>query len=155
MPTQEITNYINEARKSGLSDQEIRENLLRTGWPENEVSGAFEIPATPTPPNDQATEGKTLVSILAYIGIFVLIPYFSGDAKKDEFIKFHTQQGIVLFIIEVGLFIISAIIPIIGIFSIFFAFGLLILSILGIVNVAKGQKKDLPLVGRYGKKIRI
>ncbi len=43
MPTQEITNYINEARKSGLSDQEIRNNLLRTGWPEKEVDDSLGI----------------------------------------------------------------------------------------------------------------
>ena len=159
MPAQEITNYINEARKSGLGDQEIRSNLLRTGWPEKDVDDAFGIPTTPAAPIGKETvESKTLMAVLAYIGILVLIPYFSGDAKKDEFIKFHTQQGMVLFVIEVALFILSVLIsmaiPIFDIFGTLIGFGLLILSVLGIVNAAKGEKKELPLVGAYGKKFK-
>ena len=160
MSTQEITNYINEARKSGLSDQEIRSNLLRTGWPEKEVDDSFGIPTTPSaPPGVASTESRTLMSVLAYIGLLVLIPYFSGDAKKDDFVKFHTQQGLVLLVLEVGLFIlfifVSMLVPILGIFGTLLGFGMLILSILGIVNVTKGEKKELPLVGAYGKKFNI
>lgn len=160
MPTQEITNYINEARKSGLSDQEIRSNLLRTGWPEKEVDDSFGIPTTPSAPTgSNTTESRTLMSVLAYIGLLVLIPYFSGDAKKDDFVKFHTQQGLVLFVMEIGLFVLSVIMamiaPGLGIFGTLLGFGMLILSVLGIVNVTKGEKKELPLVGAYGKKFNI
>ncbi len=160
MPTQEITNYINEARKSGLSDQEIRSNLLRTGWPEKEVDDSFGIPTTPSAPaGSSTTESRTLMSVLAYIGLLVLIPYFSGDAKKDDFVKFHTQQGLVLLVMEIGLFILSIFIsmsvPVLSIFGTLLGFGMLILSVLGIVNAAKGEKKELPLVGAYGKKFNI
>ena len=157
IPAQEITNYIKEARNSGLGDQEIRSNLLRTGWPEKEVDDAFGIPTTPiAPAGGETVESKTLMAVLAYIGFLVLIPYLSGDVKKDEFIKFHTQQGMVLFIIEMILFILSAlisrVIPALGIFWTLLGLGTLILSVLGIVNAAKGEKKELPLIGAYGKK---
>ncbi len=160
MPTQEITNYINEARKSGLGDQEIRSNLLRTGWPEKEVDDAFGIPTTPAAPaGEGSVESRTLMSVLAYIGILVLIPYFSGDAKKDEFVKFHTQQGMVLFVIEIALLVLSILVsmavPMLSIFGTLIGFGLLILSVLGVVNAAKGEKKELPVVGAYGKKFKI
>jgi hypothetical protein len=46
-------------------------------------------------------------------------------------------------------------IPMLGIFGTLIGFGLLVLSVLGIVNAAKGEKKELPLVGPYGKKIKI
>jgi uncharacterized membrane protein len=159
MPAQEITNYINEARKSGLSDQEIRSNLLRTGWPEKEVDDAFGIPVTPTVPGGGSVESRTLMSVLAYIGILVLVPYFSGDAKKDEFVKFHTQQGMVLLVIEITLFVLAAIVsrvvPMLSIFGVLIGVGLLILSVLGVVNATKGEKKELPLVGAFGKKFKI
>lgn len=156
MPAQEITNYINEARKSGLSDQEIRSNLLRTGWPEKEVDDSFGIPTTPSAPaKGSGVESKTLMSVLAYMGLLVLIPYFSGDAKKDDFVKFHTQQGMVLLVLEVALFIVSMLIPALGIFGVLIGFGILILSVLGIVNAAKNEKKELPLIGAFGKKFNI
>ena len=93
---------------------------------------------------------NTAMAVLAYILFFV--PLLTGDAKKDEFIKFHTKQGLVLFLIVVALNIIHWIMP----FSLYWTLGWLfwllnlgtvVLLIIGIVNAVNGKKEPLPLVG--------
>src|SRR3990167_3767488 len=61
----------------------------------------------PTPP--PAGKQNTVMAIIAYILFFV--PLLTGDAKKDAFVKFHTKQGLVLFILVVLINIIDRIIP--------------------------------------------
>lgn len=153
MPTQEIISYINEARKAGLDKQTIRDNLLRTGWPEHEIDEALGLPSTPIPAR-AGTENKKLMSVLAYIGILVLIPYFSGEAKKDQFVKFHTQQGLVLFVLEVAILFLNAILPF-GFVWPLLGIGLAVLAVAGILNAAQGRIAELPLVGSCGKKFKI
>lgn len=38
-----LVNFIKEARKKGYEDWQIREPLIKKGWPENEVDEAFAI----------------------------------------------------------------------------------------------------------------
>lgn len=89
--------------------------------------------------------------VLSYITFLVLIPLVAGNT---QFTKFHANQGLVLFIIEVvfGVLIgVLARIPIVGIiFSIvggLFELICLIMSIMGIVNVVNGETKELPIIG--------
>jgi len=108
-----------------------------------------------------AKDGK-LMAILAYILFF--IPMIAGAHKTSPFVKFHTNQGLLLFIASVALgvaiSIIQAILRVL-LFNIF-AWGLYgvlstILSILwlaptalliiGIINAAGGSFKPLPVIG--------
>lgn len=93
---------------------------------------------------------NTTMAVLAYILFF--IPLLTGDAKKDEFVKFHTKQGLVLFLICVIVNIIHSMMP----YSLYWTFswvfsvlglGMLILLILGIVNAVNGKKEPLPVIG--------
>jgi hypothetical protein len=43
MADQRLVNFIKEARKKGYEDWQIREPLLKKGWPEQEVDKAFAI----------------------------------------------------------------------------------------------------------------
>ena len=86
-------------------------------------------------------------SILAYLGPLVIIPLFVG--KNSNFAKYHCNQGLLLLIV----FIVGAsslMIPNIGKFI---GFTLLIIgavySVLGIMTAAKGEKKELPIIGKY------
>ena len=98
------------------------------------------------------SQNKTLMGVLAYIGILVLIPFFVE--KKDAFVKFHVKQGLVLLIIEIALYIIYRMF-----FWSFFTFTLmpllnlavLVLAIIGIVNVTQKKEKELPFVGQFSK----
>jgi uncharacterized membrane protein len=98
------------------------------------------------------------MAILAYIGILVLIPLLAGAWKTSPFVKFHTNQSLILWIgcIAYGivvsiLTVILAFIPIIGWLLIiilniaYIAFG--VFAILGIINAANGEQKPLPFIG--------
>lgn len=89
--------------------------------------------------------------ILSYIGILWIVGLAAG---KTEFAKFHANQGLVLFLAELVLGIVCGIlsaIPVIGfiggILSGLVSLASLVLMILGIVNVAQGEMKPLPVIG--------
>ncbi|MBE6008679.1 MAG: zinc-ribbon domain-containing protein [Lachnospiraceae bacterium] len=111
-------------------------------------------------------ENNKLISVLAYLGIFVLIPIFA--AKDSPFAKFHSNQGLVLLLSEVILCFIYPVLYMIFFLSLMFTgssvsgliflivtilFLLLLMIIfifiiLGIVNALTGKKKSLPIIGR-------
>ena len=108
--------------------------------------------------NTEDVNGNKVFGILAYIGILFLVPLFA--AKDSQYARFHTNQGLVLFIAEVILNIAAKIV--IGIFSVA-SLGLLAVPIsivlnlvvwafsvgfmiLGIVNACSGEAKVLPVI---------
>lgn len=80
-----------------------------------------------------------LYAVLAYVGILFLIPLLL--CKDSEFVRFHTNQGIVLFIAGV----ICAIVPIIGWIA---SIGVLVLMVFSLINVSNGDMKELPVIGK-------
>ena len=103
--------------------------------------------------SEKKSEGINAIAILSYLGILVLVPLLV--AKDDEFAQYHAKQGLVLLIAGViGMFV--GAVPIIGWILIpFISLACLVLAILGIVNVLKGKKKELPVIGKYGKQFKI
>lgn len=106
--------------------------------------------------NDQSN--TILFSILSYIGILWLIPLLVE--KNDKVVRFHINQGIVLFIFDIigsiAVGILSAIfvfIPVISFLGVVIAslFGILcfVLMIIGIVNAANKSEKPLPIIGKF------
>ena len=90
--------------------------------------------------------------ILSYIGILFLIGLFA--AKDSKWTRFHTNQGLVLCILDAALVIMNytlGLIPYVGIvFRILYWVGAAIvvaLAVIGIVNTAKGKAKNLPVIG--------
>ncbi len=98
-------------------------------------------------PEDKKTsnENDKIMGILAYVGILVVVPLFAGGNSK--FVKYHANQGLVLFIAMVLTNILWAI-PFLG-WVAAPAVGLLILvlAIMGIINVVNNEMKPLPLIG--------
>jgi len=100
-------------------------------------------------------------AILSYIPLICLVPFFV-QAKKSSFVKFHANQGILLFILDFIIGIVSGLLALIGMIpfvGIVFAilggivFGIIGLAILaaqiyGIVNAATGKAIELPLIGK-------
>ncbi len=92
-------------------------------------------------------EKNKVFGVLAYIGILFLVPLLA--APESKFAKFHANQGLTLFIVEVGLSMI-AIIPILGWLVWFFgSIACLVLAIMGIINAAGGKMEKLPLIGNF------
>jgi len=99
------------------------------------------------------------MAIMAYLLFF--IPLITGDYKKSPFVRYHTNQGIVLFIatwVVVIIILIPALIlafvPALGtlldiaLWLVGF-FVNVVPRIVGILNVVKGEMKPLPIIGKY------
>ncbi|MEW5895526.1 MAG: hypothetical protein AB1650_07215 [Candidatus Omnitrophota bacterium] len=95
-------------------------------------------------------EGK-IFAILGYLFILCIIPLIFK--KENPFVFFHSKQGLVLFLGEVAIFILSIILPIwiikLG------AFILLATSFVGILAVLQGQRLELPIVSRLADRISL
>ncbi len=89
--------------------------------------------------------GKAL-AIIAYLGVLALIPYFLE--KNNKWVRFHTIQGINLMIWEL-IFTVVGFIPIIGKIAFIGNAFCLALLILGIMNVCKGEAKELPVISSF------
>ena len=105
-----------------------------------------------TPPAHQPNpQHKTLMGVLAYLGILIIIPFLM--AKDDPFVKFHIKQGLLLAIVEIVVWVLGMtmfgwqmwqFLQLINLAAIVF-------SVIGIVNVVQGKEKELPLVGSLAK----
>jgi len=96
--------------------------------------------------------------VLAYIGILFLVPLLA--APRSRFARYHTNQGIVLFlsfvILWFGLGVLAAI-PIVNIILIplgvsagfILSAGMLVFMIIGIIHAASGEYKPLPWIGHF------
>jgi len=113
-------------------------------------------------PND--AEQNKLMAIIAYILFF--IPLLTGDHQKSPFVKFHTNQGTVLFLVaittNIAWWILSTILSIIlaklhvsffgcflSLVGILFPLAVLVLCVLGIINAANGKTIPLPVIGKW------
>ena len=104
-------------------------------------------------PRSKAFSGENAYAILAYLWILCLVPILMK--KEGEFVRFHVRQGLMLFIVEIGIAIIG-IIPLLG--PIIYMLGILVcglLSLAGIVQVLMGNRWKIPVIGEWAEKINI
>ncbi len=92
-------------------------------------------------------EANKIMAFLAYI--LFLIPLLA--AKESPYAKFHTNQGLMLFIAMMAVSVVGGIIPILGWFVILPVGSLLVtvLGIIGIINALTGKAKELPIIGKF------
>lgn len=108
--------------------------------------------------DEQDISDNKILSLFAYLGIFILVPLFAG--KDSKFAKFHVAQGVNLIIAEVAYSVITAIVTfafswvpfVAGLFE--FLVGILgilltVLAIIGIINAVTGKAKELPIIGKW------
>ena len=110
------------------------------------------------PSGTQSAQDTKLMSILAYLLFF--IPLLTGAHKTSPAVKFHTNQGTVLFIAaaiwSIACAILSTIlvfIPFLGLLLIFIIrlAGIVfpILCIIGILNAVNDKMQPLPVIGSF------
>jgi uncharacterized membrane protein len=90
-----------------------------------------------------------LWAIIGYILPFLFfIPMLDEKAKHDTYVRFHAEQQLALLVVGLGVFVAMSFI---GGFMFFIAplcnLALLVFAILGIISAAKGEMKELPLIG--------
>ncbi len=106
--------------------------------------------------NVKEESSDRVLAVLSYLGLLVFVPVLSGS--KSEFVRFHANQGLVLFIctalwnaldwilsrfvwfINVGIISLGDILSILDLVFV-------VLAIIGIVNVFKSKKRELPFIG--------
>ncbi len=106
-----------------------------------------------TQPPEENNETTMIMGILAYLGPLVIVPFLV--AKDNNFVRFHVKQGMILFAIEMILYVVTSmmmfnllfLLPIITIIN----FACMILSIVGIVYVVQKVEKPLPGIGSLTK----
>ena len=117
----------------------------------NAGSGGKDHTAEFAPDDIQANHG---ISVLGYFGILMLIPILVRPDSR--FVKFHCNQGLVIFLLELALEVVRRInhllyIPVFrGLISFAcwaMSIALFVFSIMGIVNAAKGRAKEIPVIG--------
>ncbi len=97
----------------------------------------------------QVLEGK-IFAVLSYLSILCIIPLV---LKKDNpFALFHAKQGLVLFVMEVAVFIASVVLEWILRPSVFL-FG--ILSLWGIIEALRGRDLKLPVISEIADRITL
>jgi fumarate reductase subunit D len=105
---------------------------------------------------NKTSNGVSVLAIISYIGPLCLIPFFTKE--KDDFVKFHAKQGLVLFILEVIVYVVLRMLPffwymwnLMNIISL----AWLVFGIVGIINVVNKRKKPLPIIGSLADKIKL
>jgi uncharacterized membrane protein len=107
-----------------------------------------------TASDQEDIEKNKVFAVLAYIGLLFLVPLLA--APQSKFARYHTNQGVILFIANIITSVAAMVlmfIPFVGCFGAVAVFaaaiGWLVLMIIGVVNAASGQYKPLPLIGHY------
>ena len=103
--------------------------------------------------NDEAK----ICAALAYILVGVIWFFVDENMKKNKFVKFHVQQALVLLILSIAVNIVGGIIPFIG-WLIILPIGNLLVFVLwvfGLYYALTEKEKMLPVIGKYGKKLKI
>ena len=93
----------------------------------------------------QDIEKNKVMAVLAYILFF--IPLLA--AKDSKFARFHTNQGLVLFLGGI-IASVAAVIPVIGwIIAPIAGLVITVLAVIGIINALNGKAKELPVIGKF------
>ncbi len=130
----------------------MEENEKKNGFQEtlDKVEDQFKNTADSTAEFDPADiSSNKVMAILAYFGILVLIPIFA--AKNSKFARFHSNQGLILFLVAL---IVGILVNVLSKIHLGFIAWLLdvvvfIFAIVGIINAAQGKAKELPFIGKY------
>lgn len=95
--------------------------------------------------DQQDIEQNKVFAILAYLGILFLVPLIA--AKESPYARYHTNQGLLLFLAGIACNVVGFI-PFLGwIIAIVGNIVLLVFKIMGIINAFKGEAKPLPFFG--------
>jgi len=122
---------------------------------------AYQAPDAVVVDEAQDANDNKLMGILGYL--FFFVPLITGDAKKSPFVKFWTNQGMILWALSIAYSVVSSVLRFIfglifrsgGIYGIIsMLLGLLYLAVavfavIGLISVVQGKKKELPIIGNF------
>lgn len=117
-----------------------------------------------TTTNSKNNDNSKLCAALSYLLIGIIWYFVDEKMKRNNFVKFHVKQGLLLLIIAIIYSVIVGIltfplhfIPVLGTIIIWMLniVGLifLVLAILGIINALNNEEKALPIIGEKAKSV--
>ena len=115
-----------------------------------------------TAPNEAAViseqeQPRKGMAVLAYLSWLILIPLLT--ARNDDFVRFHLNQAIILYLIKLLLTVIAnlldgmvntlptLVMPLSGLVVVMNLIRF-VFVVMGLVYALQGKKKELPLIGR-------
>ena len=126
----------------------------------------------------KATDRERVLGAISYIGPLFVVSYLM--AENSKFVKFHANQGLVFFLaaivvkfvlgaIMMAVFIPSAIVGQrygafgmmgagvggVGLITMVVSLAIVVVGILGIVKAAQGEQWEMPVIGKWAKKMQI
>ncbi|MFN7942279.1 MAG: DUF4870 domain-containing protein [Thermoanaerobaculia bacterium] len=116
-------------------------------------------PVVPPPPPSAPAGGssnRTLMLVLAYLGLLALVPLLVE--KDDKEVQWHAKHGLVLFFFFVIVFAVLGVVTSTGlgcVFAILYPFvglGWLAVTIMCIVKATNGQRFKLPVISDFADK---
>ncbi|MCQ2485411.1 MAG: zinc-ribbon domain-containing protein [Clostridia bacterium] len=120
-----------------------------------------EITDTPDSTSEFAPEdieANKITSLFAYLGILFIVPLLA--AKDSPYARFHTNQGLILFIVNAALIAVTSFLSgICNYFAIIASVKSLVrlvislvifaLIVFGVYNAVSGKAKELPVIGKF------
>jgi uncharacterized membrane protein len=108
-------------------------------------------PPAPSQPGAQSGLSDNAAGALAYVTIIPAIIFLIVEPyNKNSYIRFHSWQSIFLGIAFVAIHIVLGIIPLIGwLVLMLLDLGFLVLWIVVILKAPKGERFQLPVIGKY------
>lgn len=152
--TKTTSNKKTTSTKSSIPKKEVKEekkDFVEEAM--NVVENIMDTKDTTTKFKEDDISKNIPISILAYLGILSLIPYFL--CKDSKFAMFNAKQGVNLFILEIICTLLVIIINLLTpwwiaravIYVVYLIFVLL--SLIGVINVLNGKAKELPYVSAF------
>lgn len=92
---------------------------------------------------------------MAVISYFLFFVPLLTDSKDDPFVKFHVKQGLILFLVSIAYYVLRTVWIIGNILwytRSLFLIAYFVLLIMGVLNAINGQKKYLPVIGKFADK---
>ena len=105
------------------------------------------VNSTPNP--DRDIEDNKVLAAIGYVWILCLVPLFLK--RNSRFTQFHAKQGLILFVAEVLGWLIFWI-PLVG--WILFIY-VIIMAVMGILSALQGRYWEMPILGKYARKINL
>lgn len=95
--------------------------------------------------------GTKIFALVSYLGVLCLVPLVLN--RKEEFVRFHARQGLILWMWEV-LAIFALFIPVLGhlFFTVSF-FICIVFSVIGMLQVVANKSWKFPVIGNWAENL--
>jgi uncharacterized membrane protein len=107
--------------------------------------------------DNMESKNSQLCAILSYLLIGIVWYFVDDNMKKDEYVKYHVKQSIILILFaiiwSIILQIISSILFFLGPLIAILNYIPMIFAIIGIINALNFKKNELPIIGNYASKL--